>query len=136
MTAIPTTINGVNVEFGEGTVNDVSPALISALHHCITTNVAAGHVLTRIYVSSAYDSHSLPSRHMQKKAVDISRINGVKIAVAYPQGGAVTSIVNAIQARFESFAGRRENFGPSMKKKSGQAWSVDGHDDHIHLSVD
>lgn len=135
MAQIPSLINGVTVEFAAGAVNDVDPRLVDALTLCIKPQIAAGHTLSRIYVSSAFDSHRLPSRHMQHKAVDISRINGTKIAIGYPQGGAVKAIVDAIQDAFEASAHRRENFGPHLKKKLGQPFSVGGHGDHIHLSV-
>ncbi len=77
----------------------------------------------------------MPSRHAQQKAVDISRINGTKIIIGYAEGGAVPVIVDAIQNGFETFGQRRENFGPSLKKKHGNEYTVSGHADHIHLSV-
>lgn len=135
MPSIPSSINGVTVEFAGGVGNDVNQSLILGLKHCIKPQIAAGHQLTMIYVSSAFDSHQLPSRHMQHKAVDISRINGTKIVLGYPQDNAIKAIVNAIQEVFEGYAQRRENFGPHLKKKLGQNWNVSGHNDHIHLSV-
>jgi hypothetical protein len=69
------------------------------------------------------------------KAVDISRINGIKIVIGYPNDPEVKAIVDAIQIAFETFSDRRENFGPYAKTKLGKPWSVSGHDDHIHLSI-
>ena len=135
MPNIPSSINGVSVEFASTVNKEVLQVMINGLKHCIKTNIASGHTLNKIYISSAYDSHTLPSRHMQKKAVDISRINGTKMAVGYPQGGAIKAIVDAIQDEFEGFANRRENYGPHLKKKLGQNWTISGHNDHIHLSV-
>lgn len=89
MATIPSIINGVTIEFAPTVNKDVDQAMIDALRYCIKTNVAPGYSLIRIYISSAYDSHKFPSRHMQKKAIDISRINGIKIVLGYPQGGAV-----------------------------------------------
>ena len=43
------------------------------------------------------------------KAVDISRINGLRMSVHYKQDSKVTVITNAIQINFESYPGRREN---------------------------
>jgi hypothetical protein len=54
---------------------------------------------------------------------------------AYPHNPGMKALVDAIQDTFESYTGRRENFGPHMKKKLGSNWSVAGHNDHIHLSV-
>jgi hypothetical protein len=135
MAQIPSTINGVTVEFGDGVVSDVHERVVDGLKHCIKSQLGCGHPLTKIYISSAYDSHKLPSRHMQHKAVDVSRINGTKIAIGYPQGGSIKAIVDAIQDSFEGYRHRRENFGPRLKKKLGQPWTVTGHGDHIHLSV-
>lgn len=135
MPNIPSIINGVTVEFASTVNKDVEQVMINGLKYCIKTDVASGHTLTKIYISSAYDSHTLPSRHMQKKAVDISRINGTKMALGYPQNGAIKVIVDSIQDSFEEFTSRRENYGPHLKKKLGQNRAVSGHNDHIHLSV-
>lgn len=135
MPIIPSIINGVSVQFGSGVGNDVDQKVIEGLKYCIKSQIAPNNPLISIYVSSAYDSHQLPSRHMQHKAVDISRINGTKIIIGYPIGGAVKAIVDAIQDSFEGYIHRRENYGPHFKKKLGQNWSISGHNDHIHLSV-
>jgi hypothetical protein len=131
---IPNSINGVLIEFGPLVVNDVSQVLVSGLTHAISTTMG-GQVVARLYVSSAFDQHQLPSRHMQRKAVDISRVNGVKIAIGYSANSTVRAIVDALQQNFETFAARRENFGPHFKRKLGQPWPVAGHGDHVHLSV-
>jgi hypothetical protein len=110
--------------------------VIDGLVHCIRPEIASGYALQRIYVYSVFDSHKMPSRHMQRKAVDISRINGVRVFAGYLDRGPVKAIVDAIQTSFESYVHRRENFGPLFKKKSGRDWVVAGHQDHIHLSVD
>lgn len=136
MPNIPDTINNhVTVEFKDTVEKDVTQAMIDGLIHCIKKDIATGHVLTKIYISSAKDSHSSPSRHVVGKAVDISRINGKKMSVHYNTDSTVKAIVDAIQDSFESYSGRRENFGPHLKKKSGNPWTVSGHGDHIHLSV-
>ena len=135
MPQIPTLINGVTMEFGTGVVNDVKQVMIDGLKHCLKKDIASGHTLTTIFISSAFDSHQMPSRHMQQKAVDISRINGKKMAVHYSSDAVVKAIVNTIQEKFETFQHRRENFGPHLKKKLGENWSVSGHGDHIHFSV-
>lgn len=135
MPQIPTLINGVAVQFGVNVVNNVDQRLIDGLSQCIKRQIAEGYMLTSIFVSSAFDSHQMPSRHMQHKAVDVSRINGTKIVIGYPLGGAVKAIVDAIQDAFEGCAQKRENFGPHFKKKLGQPYNVAGHQDHVHLSV-
>lgn len=135
MAEIPATINGVTVEFGERVNRTVDQKIIDGLQACIRTDIAAGHRLTTIYISSANDQHTMPSRHSQQKAVDISRINGTRMAVGYPGNPAVKAICDAIQGAFEKFPHRRENFGPLFRKRLGNPSSVGGHRDHIHLSV-
>jgi hypothetical protein len=135
MAQIPSAINGVAVEFEATVVNDVDQAVVDALSHCIKPNVANGHTLSKIFVSSASDAHVFPSRHAQKKAVDISRINGTKIVIGYPSNLTLKAIVDALQDTFETFSKRRENYGPHLKLKLGLPHPVDGHADHIHFSV-
>lgn len=135
MPILPSTINSVTVEFASTVGKDVAQSLVDGLRHCIKMDVASGHALNRIFIASAKDSHTPPSRHVSGRAVDISRINGLKMATHYGSNVAVTMITNAIQTTFETYSGRRENFGPHFKKKLGSAWSVAGHADHIHLSV-
>jgi hypothetical protein len=136
MPNIPSTINGVSVTFGGLVKREVHQTLITALEHTIKPDVAAGYTLSEIYVSSASDSHQSPSRHAQSKAVDISRINSKRMSTYYPSDPEVVAIVNALQLRFESAMGRRENFGPHLKHKQGSDQAVSGHADHIHFSVD
>ena len=133
---IPSNINGVSVEFHPNVVNSVDQCLIDALHHVIRHDIAPGHTLHHIYIRSASDSHAMPSRHAQRKAVDISRFNGVHVQGGYNSNPSVRAFVDSIQEAFEEYDHRRENFGPLFNRKHGQQWSVGGHNDHIHLSVD
>jgi len=137
MADIPSSINGVIIDFSDSVSKSVDQKIVNALNHCIKTAIAPGYALNKIYISSANDSHGYPSRHVQGdgKAVDISRINGLKMSIHYNSNDIVKNITNAIQDEFETFAGRRENFGPYFKKKLGNPYSVSGHDDHIHISV-
>ncbi len=135
MATLPNSINGVTVEFASTVNKEVEQAVIDGLNHCIKPGIATGHNLSKIYISSANDSHVSPSRHAQKKAVDISRINGVYIINGYPSNATVKAIVEAIQNTFETYTNKRENYGPLFRKKNGAAWNADAHNDHIHLSV-
>lgn len=138
MPNISNSINSVTVEFASTVGKDVTQALINGLNHVIKSAIATGHTLNKIYVSSAKDSHTGASRHVVGKAVDISRINGNYISTSYASNATVKAIVDAIQDKFESFDGRRENFGPHFIKKLGGPWpsvTTASHSDHIHLSV-
>jgi hypothetical protein len=134
---IPGNINSVLIEFSPNVNKNVDQKIIDALKHVLSTNVTSGHTLTKVYISSANDQHTFPSRHVQGagKAVDISRINGMKMSVFYPSNLTVKAITDALQNKFESFAHKRENFGPLFKKKLGNPHNVSGHGDHIHFSV-
>lgn len=137
MPNIPNNINGVTVEFSSSVNKNVDQKIIDALEKAIKPAITQGYVLSKIYISSANDQHQLPSRHVQGngKAVDISRINGMKMSVFYRSNPTVKAIVEAIQSEFESNVHRRENFGPYLKKKLGTNHSISGHNDDIHFSV-
>jgi hypothetical protein len=135
MPAISCSINGVTVDFKSTVNKEVDQNMINGLKACIKTDIASGYTLNSIYISSANDSHTSPSRHVMKKAVDISRINGKKMITYYGNDAEVTEITKAIQIEFENYPKRRENFGPYLKKKLGVAKDISGHNDHIHLSV-
>jgi hypothetical protein len=136
MARIPSEINGVTVEFAETVNNEVHELVVEGLQCCIRRDAAPSHELTKIFISSASDgAHDPHSRHYMEKAVDISRINGRRIAAHYGADEAVTAIVNALQESFEGFRERRENFGPYFCKKLGEPKPMPGHDDHLHFSV-
>ncbi len=136
MPDIPSTINGVTVDFAPAVKRNVVQGVIDAMRHVIKPDVAPSHPLARIFVSSARRRAANTSRHNDGKAVDISRINGVRMSTGFGSDAQVTAIVRAIQRKFESFPAKRENFGPALKLKEGDPFQVAGHGDHIHLSVD
>ncbi|MDN2660025.1 hypothetical protein Q8W30_17005 [Neptunomonas phycophila] len=137
MPSIPNTVNDVTINFSAQANNSVDQRIVDALNEIITSELVEDHSLTSLYVSSANDQHSLPSRHVQGqgKAIDISRVNGKKIVLYYNSDDDVKAVVDALQANFENYQHRRENFGPSLKHKLGSSFPVSGHNDHIHLSV-
>lgn len=137
MPNIPSNINGVSVKFSPNVNKSVSNKIIEALKLVIKTDIASGHKLATVYISSANDQHKLPSRHVQGagKAVDISRINSMKMSIFYPSDATIKAVVEAMQLEFEKYPQRRENFGPFLKKKLGATHNVSGHNDHIHFSV-
>lgn len=137
MPTISSKINDVVIEFSPKVNKDVDQKIIDTLKKVIKKNLVKGHSLNKIYISSANDQHKIPSRHVQGKgkAVDISRINGMKLSIYYPSSAAVKAISDAIQKEFENYSHKRENFGPLLKKKLGKDKAMSGHGDHIHLSV-
>jgi hypothetical protein len=123
--------------------NNVQQKVVNALKHCIKPDVANGHTLTKIFVSSARRQASNTSNHNVGRAVDISRINGVRLDPGFNQDASVKAIATAIQKAFETFADRRENFGPAVMKKlgttipntPGNRQLIAQHKNHIHFSV-
>ena len=133
---IGSSINGVGVDYGTGANNKVEQSLINLLKAVVKPGVASGQTLNRIFVGATTNgSHAADSRHYSGKAIDISRINGKKMSVSYPSDAAVKAIVDALQVEADNQAGIRENFGPHFKHKLKANWSVAGHNDHIHWSV-
>jgi hypothetical protein len=135
MAAIPYQINGVNVTFHNKVNNDIDVRLLQAIQEVIRPMFPYKYTISSIKVSSLFDSHPDPSsRHNQKKAIDISEINGKRVD-KYGSDPEITELVKQIQKEFEKIHGRRENFGPFQKLKLGVPHPVPGHDNHIHLSV-
>lgn len=136
MPAIPNSVNQVTLQFAPEVNNDALQVLINGLTHAISSDVAPGHRLTSVWISSVRDQHTCPSRHVTGNAADLSRINGKRISTHYSTDPEVKAIVDALQNKFETYLPhRRENFGPTIKLKEGQPHDPGGHDDHIHFSV-
>jgi hypothetical protein len=128
--------NGVRFDFHANVNRDVDPALLASLSRIVRPGIPFKYLVTSLFIRSANDSHTMPSRHAQQKAVDIAAINGKPILGHYGRDPEITAIVDRIQEEWERVPGRRENFGPLFKKKLGLPYAVPGHHDHIHLSVD
>ncbi|MEM9291791.1 MAG: hypothetical protein AAGD01_08930 [Acidobacteriota bacterium] len=135
MPQIPAEIGGVVMEFNDGVNRQVTQELFDALNATIRRDAVEGHEIQRLFVSSAADRHQCPSRHVTGNAVDISRINGKKMSVHYSSDAEVKAIVDGLQTAFEAAPNRRENFGPSIRLKLGQPFTIGGHNDHFHWSV-
>lgn len=147
MARIPMIINNVRLEFDPDVENEVDPRLVEGLFHCIPTPGNAPLLdLQVLWISSAseyHPKHNWPSRHSNSlvvkypmfKAVDISRVNGIRMAEGYPSSPTVKAVVDSMQTVFETYVHRRENFGPLLKRKLGLPHNVGGHLDHIHFSV-
>jgi hypothetical protein len=93
--------------------------------------------ITSIYISATTNGeHGPNSNHYKGTAIDISRINGVKI-INLGANFQVQSLQNA----FDNYQSIRENFGPYFKHKTflngtlNTNWPIGGHQDHIHVSV-
>ena len=136
MSTIPDKINGVDLEFASDVDRDISDNLLDALKSAISNEIN-GYELKTLWISSAKDHHQCPSRHVSGNAVDVSRVNGMKLGVHYPNDSVVKNIVDGLQERYESSPKRRENFGPHFKKKEGVDKEVPGHEavSYTHLTL-
>lgn len=137
---IPDLINGVLVMKADCVDDMVHPYVVEALEHCVHRIMGPDdeHRLYAIHISSASDSHKYPSRHFQKKAVDISRLNG--LLMSENPDGPTMYMTGKLQRLFEDYKHRRENFGPILMKKLGKEKKVSErfrqqHLTHIHWSV-
>ena len=137
MPTIPSSINGVTVEFSSAVNKTVDHKVIDGLKKIAKPAIETGYKLTKIHIFPANDQHEAPSRHVQGngKAVYISRINESKLSLTYSTNATVKAIVNAMQTEFENFTYRRENVGPFLKKRLGSTHTISGHSDHMHFSV-
>ena len=79
-------INGVEIEFSSAVNKSVDQKVIDVLDKGVKPGIASENILNKIYISSANDQYTSPSRHVQGegKVVDNSRINGSEMSAFYP----------------------------------------------------
>jgi len=141
--------NGTQISITFGTTNDninanqpVAIDLIIGMKFAIqeaNSNLSASNQITSIYISATTNGHGTtgPSNHLKATAVDISRLNGNKMALT-----GVTPQIIELQKAMDNYEYIRENFGPNFKHKysiESDSWNynhpVSGHTDHIHFSI-
>ncbi|MBW1297807.1 hypothetical protein [Aquimarina litoralis] len=96
--------------------------------------------IDEIYIKTTTNGkHSPTSNHKNGTAIDISRINGVKMILAT---GSSIEQIKELQKALDNVPDVRENFGPHFKHKyfkEYDTWdynyNVSGHKDHIHFSI-
>jgi hypothetical protein len=140
---LPDRLNDVAVEFAPGVNRFVRRSLVDLLTATVHATPGPAYILRTLFISSAADRHQPPSRHVTGRAVDISRVNGKRMAIFYPRDEEVRRIVDALVAGFQicgpTFVAR-EIFGPGpsphgVKLRLGKPWpGVHDHLDHIHVS--
>jgi hypothetical protein len=120
--------------------NEVAVDLVNSIKFAINlanSKLENSNKITSIYIAATTNgTHSSTSNHTRGTAVDISRINGIKMINL---GNNIQ--VKALQDAFDNYPSIRENFGPSFKHKTfpngsvNLNWPIGGHQDHIHVSV-
>ena len=132
---------GITNSDGKSANQKVSIDLIEGLKFALenaNNNLNSSNKITSIYIMATTNGrHSSTSNHANGTAIDISRINGVKMVLS-----GVTSQIKQLQNSFDSYQYIRENFGPYFKHKytkENRTWNynypVGGHKDHIHVSI-
>ncbi|MEB2787397.1 hypothetical protein, partial [Algoriphagus persicinus] len=132
---------GVTDSDNKSANQEVAELLIEGLQAAIknaNANLSALEKITRIYVAATTNgAHGSTSNHYNGRAIDISRINGSKMAST-----GVTNQITQLQLAMDNFPNVRENFGPYFKHKyssESNSWNynhpVGGYGDHIHFSV-
>jgi len=132
---------GVTESDNKSANQEVTELLIEGLQEAIkkaNSNLSSQEKITRIYVAATTNGqHGSTSNHYNGTAIDISRINGSKMAST-----GVTKQITQLQLAIDDFPNVRENFGPYFKHKystESDSWNynhpVGGHVDHIHFSV-
>lgn len=139
--------NQISITFGvTGSDNQNSNKLVSvdlvdgikfALEQA-NNNLSLSNKITNIHIAATTNGqHSPTSNHTNGTAIDISRINGKKMAIT-----GITDQIIELQKALDNFQYVRENFGPHFKHKyykNTNTWNynypVGGHRDHIHFSV-
>ncbi|TDL99366.1 MAG: hypothetical protein C4K58_05460 [Flavobacteriaceae bacterium] len=128
-----------NTKDGVNSRQMVQPDLIKALEIVLVKTNAklpAKDKIKSLYISSTTNGvHADKSNHYIGTAIDISRINGVKLEVL-----GANNQVTMLQNAMEDLKNVRENYGPALKIKTlkngtKKAVSVSGHQDHIHFAV-
>ncbi|OAB28494.1 hypothetical protein [Flavobacterium fryxellicola] len=120
--------------------NEVAVDLVNSIIFAINlanSKLDNSNKINSIYIAATTNGiHSSTSNHTRGTAVDISRINGIKMINL---GNNIQ--VKALQDAFDDYSKIRENFGPSFKHKTlpngsvNLNWPIGGHQDHIHVSV-
>ncbi len=88
------------------------------------------------HINSSTGGHEFPSRHAQKKAVDINRINNTPVL----DPSNATNVSN-LQKAFSKSGNIRENFGPASQTKISVSGKLSNkpnmaatHQNHVHAS--
>ena len=144
------TVNFLASADGQSSDNKVATALVTAVSGAIKEAAKEQSITSITITATTNGTHEDGSRHYVAggaKALDIGAINGSSVESL----GSESAIVLALQTAFENQSGRRENFGPSMMKKSGSEYITNdltaekkaarevvksNHQDHLHWSID
>lgn len=124
---------GVTTSDGVSADQEVAICLIDALIDALEC-ASGSYTINKIYISATTNGeHSTESNHYKSLAIDLSRINGTKMAL---MNATELETVEKLQDCLENYSGIRENFGPFLEKKSNTDYDVTDHNSHIHFSIE
>lgn len=115
---------------GKSALQKVNKKLIVALQNALD-NLPQNITINSLFIAASTNGvHGPNSNHPRGIALDISRINGIKMI-----SSGITPEIISLQQSLDNLPNIRENFGPSFKHKNGLPWTISDHQDHIHFSI-
>lgn len=131
---IKNNIDGVEIDYKRGAENPVDSVLADRFESAVglTKNEYPG--LNKLTISATTNAHRPPSLHVNGFAIDIARVNGIRIGSGYGGNPFVTSVVRSLQT---NLGGAYENYGPAMMigPRAASDYLIRSHQDHIHYSI-
>ncbi len=129
-------VDGVTIGIDPAANHPVDYALAEKFDMAVSLTKGDVPELESLYISSTVRPGTL---HEPGFAIDISRVNGIRMAEGYLSNPVVTNVVKALQTNL-AFVGAHENFGPYLM--TGGRLSLDNlhylystHQSHIHFSI-
>jgi len=128
--------NGVKVNFDKGANNPVDSVGADQFEAALNQTKLDHPDLESINVSATTNGHPCPSSHCNGYAIDVNRINGIRMAEGYGQNSSLTRIVNSLQTNLSNAGPFYDNLGPSQMTAPYQATDYlrTQHSNHIHYS--
>ncbi len=130
-------IGGVQIRYTKpGAKNPVDSVLADRFEEAVGLTKLDNPDLNSLHISATTNGHKPPSLHVEGFALDISRVNGIRMGGGYGQNSTVTTVVNSLQTNLGE-VGAYENFGPYMMNGPRPPTDalIQQHSNHIHYSI-
>jgi hypothetical protein len=121
------------MEFAPGADNPVDSILADRFERAVSSTKQENPALKKLWISATTNDHTWPSLHVDGFAIDVSRVNGIRMLGAYGRNPLVTSVVESLQVHI-GIQGAYENYGP-MFMEGPRPHSVPVHNHHIHFAI-
>jgi hypothetical protein len=125
-------IAGVTIEFEPGADKPIDARLASQFESAVALTKMQVPGLRTLYVSSSVRSGTL---HQHGWAIDVSRVNGIRVVGGYGTVPVVTNVVQSLQAHMASMT--YENYGPAFMWGPGSSNPLlrEQHRTHMHFGI-